>query len=77
MSQIWSNPSNINFLEKSLKNKQYEYVNVNIKSKISEVLFISKFINKLSNEGLSNKYIYLIILIPFLFTGISLLKHLI
>jgi hypothetical protein len=50
MSQIWLNPNNILLLEKNLDNNQYEYVKVNINSKISDVLFISKFINRLSNE---------------------------
>ncbi len=77
MSQIWSNPNNINILEKSLKNKKYEYVKVNTNSKISKILFISNFINQLSNEWFSNNYIYLIILISFLFTWISIFKHLI
>lgn len=76
MSQIWLNSNNIVVLENSLKNKEYEYINVNIKSKISEVLFISNFVNKLSNSWFSNHYIYLIILISFLFTWISLFKHL-
>lgn len=75
MSQIWLNPNNILLLEKNLDNNQYEYVKVNINSKISDVLFISKFINRLSNEWFSNNYIYLIILIPFLFTWISIFKH--
>ncbi|MDQ7009076.1 MAG: 7TM domain-containing protein [Candidatus Gracilibacteria bacterium] len=76
-SQIWLNPSNINDLEENLKIKEYEYININKDSKISEILFISKFINSLSNNGISNIYIYLIILIPFLFTLISIFKHLV
>jgi len=76
-SQIWLNPSNIKVLESTLKNKEYEYININKNSKISEILFISKFINSLSNNWISNTYIFLIILIPFLFTWISILKHLV
>jgi len=76
-SQIWENPNNIKELEKSLQIKEYEYININKNSKISEVLFISKFINTLSNNGFSNNYIYLIIIIPFLFTWISVFKHLV
>jgi len=76
-SQIWTNPSNIYDLENNLKNKEYEYININKNSKISKILFISKFINSLSNNWISNNYIYLIILIPFLFTWISVFKHLV
>ena len=76
-SQIWENPDNIQKLENSLRVREYEYININKNSKISEVLFISKFINSLSNNGFSNNYIYLIILIPFLFTWISVFKHLV
>lgn len=76
-SQIWLYPSNIDKLENDLKKKEYEYVNINKNSKISKFYFISKFINSLSNNWISNNYIYLIILIPFLFTWISVFKHLI
>jgi hypothetical protein len=50
MSQIWSNSEDIINLEKELISKQYEYININTKTKISEILFISKFINNLSNN---------------------------
>ena len=76
-TQIWENPDNIGKLENSLRIKEYEYININKNSKISEVLFISKFINSLSNNWFSNSYIYLIIIIPFLFTWISVFKHLV
>jgi len=76
-TQIWENPDNIEKLENSLRIKEYEYININKNSKISEVLFISKFINSLSNNWFSNSYIYLIIIIPFLFTWISVFKHLV
>ncbi len=76
-SQISQNPNNIQKLENNLKIKEYEYININKNSQISEMLFISKFINTLSNNWFSNSYIYLIILIPFLFTGISVFKHLV
>lgn len=76
-SQIWLYPSDIKKLENNLKKKEYEYININKDSKISEFYFISKFINSLSNNWISNNYIYLIILIPFLFTWISIFKHLV
>ncbi len=76
-SQIRYNPSDIEKLEKGLANKQYEYLKINTKSKITSVLFISQFINTLSNQGFWSNGIWLILIIPFLFTGISIMKHLI
>ena len=49
-SQIWLNPENIISLENNLQKNGYEYLNINTTSQISEVLFISKFINILSNK---------------------------
>jgi len=76
-SQIRYNPTNIEELEKRLSSKRYEYLKINTKSDISPALFISQFVNTLSNEGFSTGGIWLILLIPFLFTGISIMKHLI
>jgi len=76
-SQIRYNPSDIKALEKGLSSKQYEYLKINTKSQITSVLFISQFINTLSNEGFGANGIWLILMIPFLFTGISIMKHLI
>jgi hypothetical protein len=75
MSQLRLSPDNINLLEKSLNNREYEYLKINSKEKISNLLFISKFINTLSNNGFRTSNIYLIIIIPFLFTLISIFKH--
>ncbi len=76
-SQIRYNPTSIQELEKWLSNKQYEYLKINTRSEISPALFISQFINTLSNQGFSTSGIWLILIIPFLFTGISVMKHLI
>ena len=76
MSVTWFNENNITVLEKNLKSSEYEYININKNSNISEILFISKFVNNLSNEWFTTNYIYLILLIPFLFTSISIFKHL-
>ncbi len=77
ISQIIYKPDRIDLLEASLKEKQYEYVNINTKTKISQYLFISQFINTLSNKWFPSNGIFIILLIPFLFTWISILKHLI
>jgi len=70
ISQLRLNPDNVYNLEKSLNNKEYENLKVNTEEKISNFLFISKFINTLLNNGFLMSSIYLIIIIPFLFTFI-------
>ncbi len=76
-SQIWLNPENIISLENNLQKNGYEYLNINTTSQISEILFISKFINILSNKWFATSDIFLVILIPFLFTWLSFMKHLV
>ncbi len=73
--QLITTPLNINNLEKSLKNNKYDYLKLNTKNSIDNYFFISKFINNLSNKGYSTTSIYIIIIIPFLFTMISFFKH--
>lgn len=75
ISQLRLNPDNVYNLEKSLNNKEYENLKVNTEEKISNFLFISKFINTLLNNGFLMSSIYLIIIIPFLFTFIWIFKH--
>ena len=71
-------PESINLLQENLASNEYEYIDVNIgKWGIHKALFISKFINNLSNSWYSSNWIYLIILIPFLFTLLVIIKHLI
>jgi len=75
--EVLKQPTDINILENDLIKNNYEYINLSNRSKISEVLFISKFINNLSNSGFSVNNIYLILIIPFLLLGVSIFKHLI
>jgi len=75
MSQLRLNSDNISKLEISLNNKEYENLNINTTQKISELLLVSKFVNTLSNNGFLTNSIYLILIIPFLFTLISIFKH--
>ncbi|PIE84946.1 hypothetical protein CSA08_04465 [Candidatus Gracilibacteria bacterium] len=68
-------PSKISELSLMLKNNKYSYLELNIISKIDNFLFISKFINNLSNKGFNAKNIYLIIIIPFLLFFLGFTKH--
>jgi len=75
--EILKQPTNIEKLENDLKTNNYNYINLNSKSKIHNFLFLSKFINNLSNFGFSINNIYLILIIPFLLFWVSVFKHLI
>ncbi len=71
-------PLSIELLQKNLQENGFEYTDINIEeSWINAFFFISKFINNLSNNSYTSEWIYLIILIPFLFTLLVILKHLI
>ena len=76
--QIQRSPESIVQLEQNLEENGFEYINLNIeKSGIHPLMFISKFINNLSNAWYSSDWIYYIILIPFLFTLLVIIKHLV
>jgi len=76
--QIHWSPDSIVKLEQNLSNNGFEYINLNIeKSWIHPAMFISKFINNLSNAWYTSEWIYFIILIPFLFTLLVVIKHLV
>jgi len=75
--QITKNPWSINALETELSNNSYDFLKIQPGNEVNEIMFISKFINNLSNQGFSTSDIYIIILLPFLFTLISFFKHLI
>ena len=77
ISQIRYNPSDIEALETWLSTKEYEYLKIDTQTEINPLLFISQFINTLSNQGFDTNGIWIILIIPFLFTWISLMKHLI
>ncbi len=63
-------------LENEIKNNNYKYINLTETKTINKFLFISNFVNYLSNQWYSTKNIYLIILIPFLLVWVSIFKHL-
>ena len=75
--QIVKNPASTNMLQSELENNWYDFLKIEPGNDVSEVMFISKFINNLSNKGFSTSDIYILILLPFLFTLVSFFKHLI
>ena len=75
--EILKQPESIDKLEEDIIKNNYEYINLSTKSKINELLFISKFINNLSNSWFSINNIYLILIIPFLLIWVSIFKHLV
>lgn len=75
--QVINAPSTINGLITELTKNNYPYIEINTQSKISQSLFLSQFINTLSNNGYNLSGIYLILIIPFLFTGIAFIKHMV
>lgn len=68
-------PSKIADLTLMLKNNEYNFLELNIVPQIDNFLFISKFINNLSNKWFNAKNIYIIIIIPFILFLLSFTKH--
>ena len=75
--QIVKNPASTNMLQSELENNWYDFLKIEPGNDVSELMFVSKFINNLSNKGFSTSDIYILILLPFLFTLVSFFKHLI
>ena len=76
--QIQKSPQSLGNLKQSLALNWYDHIDINTeKGGIHPVLFLSKFVNKLSNAWYTSMGIYLIVLIPFLFTFLVIIKHLI
>lgn len=75
--QIVKNPASTNMLQSELENNWYDFLKIEPGNDVSEIMFVSKFINNLSNKWFSTSDIYILILLPFLFTLVSFFKHLI
>ena len=76
--QLHDAPDSIEVLKENLIINDFNVVDVNIqKDGIHPILFISRFINNLSNQWFASDGIYMIILIPFLFTLLVIMKHLV
>ncbi|MBW7954208.1 hypothetical protein H3C61_00110 [Candidatus Gracilibacteria bacterium] len=63
-------------LIKELEKNNYNFLDINLKeTTVSNTLFISKFINNLSNKGYSTNNIYLFLIIPIILIIIISFKH--
>jgi len=74
--EILKQATGVDKLEQEIKKNNYNYINLTETKKINKFLFISNFVNYLSNQWYSTKNIYLIIIIPFLLVWVSIFKHL-
>lgn len=68
-------PEKINLFEESLNKSKHNFVDLTNENKVSEFLFISKFINRLSEKWFDSKWIYILLIIPFVLTAIWFFKH--
>lgn len=68
-------PETINLFEESLNKSKHNFVDLTNENKVSEFLFISKFINRLSEKWFDSKWIYILLIIPFIITTIWFFKH--
>ncbi len=75
--QIIKYPTSIKLLKEELIANEFNFIELNPNIQINNALFISKFINNLSLKWFETKDIYLLLIIPFLLTWISIFKHLI
>ncbi len=75
--EILKQPTNIEMLKKEMWKNNYKYINLNSKENINNILFISKFVNNLSNSWFSTISIYIVLIIPFLLILVIIFKHLI
>lgn len=62
-------------LESYLSDNKHEYKDVNILREVHPLLFVSKFVNSLSNTGISIFGIYVFLIIPFLLTLVAFFRH--
>ncbi len=75
--QIIKAPKSIEKLKEKLMNNNYTFLELTPKNDINKLLFISKFVNNLSWKWFNTQDIYILLIIPFLLTLISIQKHLI
>jgi len=75
--RIIKNPRSIETLLTDLQENNYEFTSISNDITISPVLFISKFINSLSQNWVSTSDLYIILLIPLFLTSVAVAKHLI
>lgn len=68
-------PEKITLLIDSLTNSKHTFSDLAKENKVSPFLFISKFINNLSEKWFDSKWIYILLVIPFILTLIWFFKH--
>lgn len=73
--RILNNPSNIDDLLNDLEANDYVYTSISNDVEISPFLFISKFINSLSQSWVSTSDLYIILLLPLFLTSVAVAKH--
>lgn len=70
------NQNLIDDLKWELTKNKYNFIDVNLQqNKVNTILFISKFINNLSNLGYTTTNIYFFLIIPIILTIIIFFKH--
>ena len=75
--QILKNPQSIEALKLQVEENNYEYTSLTQQNTISPFLFLSNFVNRLSNNAIPISDIYIILLLPLFLTLISIAKHMI
>lgn len=73
--QILNQAEKIDNLEKEMNKNKYFYFKINKDEQLNNYLFLWQFINNLSSKWISTSEIYIVLLIPFLFTILSFMKH--
>lgn len=76
-NKILTHPSKIYDLQKEVENNNFEYAMLSEWVQISPYLFMSQFVNKLSNMGINTSDIYIILLLPLFLSLVSFAKHMI
>jgi len=76
---ITSQSLDISILKKELKESWYEFNDISDIEKWAnyDIMFLSKFINNMSNAGFDSTSIYIIIIFPLILAFISFIKHMI
>ena len=75
--QTIEQPSRINNLIQHLEENNHNYKNVKNSQWVEQFFILSKFVSILSSAGFPAESIYLIILLPILLVGLSIMKHII
>jgi hypothetical protein len=75
--QLLKNPLSYSQLSEALRAASYTIHPLSDDILFSPIFFLSHFVNQLAREGIPNTQIYIILLIPFFFTLVSIAKHIV